>query len=52
MEKLEYLENRQWVSHGCNKLKDLGYCLPYINCRYKTLDDDLEALGIVNGRGE
>ena len=49
--KLEYLDSREWTPHGCEKLKDMGYCLPWINCRYKEVcDEDLEALGIVNGR--
>jgi len=49
--KLEYLDSREWSPHACSTLRDMGYCLPHIKCRYKRNDDeDLEALGIVNGR--
>ena len=54
MKKLEYLDSREYTPYGCESLKDMGYCLPEINCRHKIIDDgiDLEAYGIVNGRGE
>ena len=49
--KLEYLDSREYTPYGCSKLKEYNYCLSHIKCRYKRNDDeDLEALGIVNGR--
>ena len=49
--KLEYLDSKEWTPHSCDKLKSYGYCLPHIRCKWKRIEkEDLEALGIVNGR--
>lgn len=48
--KLEYLDGRSYSPYSCEALKQMGYCLKGINCKWKDIDEDLEDLGIVNGK--
>lgn len=49
--KLEYLDSKEWNPYSCHSLKEMGYCIKEINCPYRMIDDeDLESIGIVNGR--
>jgi hypothetical protein len=43
--KLEYLEERKWTPHSCQKLKELGYCIESIHCKRK-LSLMMKELGI------
>ena len=49
--KLEYLIDRKWNPHSCEKMKEMGYCLDEIYCKkkWKLL---MKELGIGNGNGE
>ena len=46
--KLEYLMERRWYPHKCERLRELGYCLDWINCDRKWRFK-MDELGIGNG---
>jgi len=46
--KVEYLDGREYTPYGCEKLKELGYCIPEVYCKWRNnIEEDLEYLEIL-----